>query len=116
MPLWSLVLLGITPILILAFFLVLLRWTARLSMFLALLSELFISIFIWKVPGGQIAGASVDGLSTAFEILYIVFGALLLLNTLKNNGALGVIKNSIANVTEIEEFKLLSFYGFLALF
>src|SRR5699024_17834 len=100
MPLWSLVLLGITPILILAFFLVILRWTARLSMFLALLSVLFISIFIWKVPGGQIAGASVDGLSTAFEILYIVFGALLLLNTLKNNGALGVIKNSIANVTE----------------
>ena len=100
MPLWSLVLLGITPILILAFFLVILRWTARLSMFLALLSVLFISIFIWKVPGGQIAGASVDGLSTAFEILYIVFGALLLLNTLKYNGALGVIKNSIANVTE----------------
>lgn len=100
MPLWFLVLLGVTPILILAFFLVILRWTARISMFLALLSVLFISIFIWKVPGGQIAGASVDGLSTAFEILYIVFGALLLLNTLKNNGALGVIKNSIANVTE----------------
>lgn len=100
MPLWSLVLLGLTPILILAFFLVILRWTARISMFLALLSVLFISIFIWKVPGTQIAGASADGLSTAFEILYIVFGALLLLNTLKNNGALGVIKNSIANVTE----------------
>src|SRR5699024_1306118 len=100
MPLWFLVLLGVTPILILAFFLVILRWTARISMFLALLSVLFISIFIWKVHGGQIAGASVDGLSTAFDILYIVFGALLLLNTLKNNGALGVIKNSIANVTE----------------
>lgn len=100
MPLWLLVLLGTVPILILAFFLVILRWTARTSMFLALLSVLFISIFIWKVPGGQIAGASIDGLSTAFEILYIVFGALLLLNTLKNNGALGVIKRSIANVTE----------------
>lgn len=100
MELWSLVLLGLTPILILALFLVILRWTAKTSMLLAFISVLILTGFVWKVPINKIAGASFIGAETAFSILYIVFGALLLLNILKESGALGVIRESISGITQ----------------
>src|SRR5690625_4460951 len=99
MSMWLLCLIGIIPLAILFIFLVVLRWTARSSMILAFISVLGISYFIWEVPANKISAASVNGIGTAFSILYIVFGALLLLNTLKESGALGVIRNSITNIT-----------------
>lgn len=100
MDLWMLCIIGIIPILILFLFLVILRWTARTSMLIAFISVLIISAFVWEVPINQISAASVNGIETAFSILYIVFGALLLLNTLKESGALGNIKQSITGVTQ----------------
>src|SRR5699024_8200235 len=97
---WLLVIIGIIPLLIVFLFLVVLRWTARTSMLLAFISVLVLAISVWKVPMNKIVGASFIGIETAFHILYVVFGALLLLNTLKESGALGVIRNSIADVTQ----------------
>lgn len=100
MSLWALCLIGIIPLAILFIFLVLLRWTARTSMILAFISVLIITYFVWEIPVNKISAASVNGIGTAFSILYIVFGALLLLNTLKESGALGVIRNSITDITQ----------------
>ncbi|GAA0439553.1 L-lactate permease [Lentibacillus halophilus] len=100
MSLGLLVFLGIVPLLILFFFLIILRWTARTSMILAFASVLVLATTVWEVPANKIAGASFIGFETAFSILYIVFGALLLLNMLKESGGLGVIRNSISGVTD----------------
>ncbi|WP_449354789.1 L-lactate permease [Virgibacillus natechei] len=100
MDLWLLVLLGIIPILFLFIFLIILRWSARTSMIIAFVSVIILAGFVWEVPAKKIAGASFIGLETAFSILYIVFGALLLLNMLKESGGLGVIRNNISGVTE----------------
>jgi len=100
MDLWMLFFIGIIPILLLFLFLIILRWTAKNSMLIAFISVLIITTFIWKVPFNQISAASVNGIETAFSILYIVFGALLLLNTLKVSGALEKIKQSITGVTQ----------------
>lgn len=100
MDLWLLVMLGIIPILILFILLIILRWSARTSMIIAFVSVIILAGFVWEVPAKKIAGASFIGLETAFSILYIVFGALLLLNMLKESGGLGVIRNNISNVTE----------------
>jgi len=100
MDLWLLVFLGIIPLLILFFLLVILRWTARTSMIVAFIFVLILARFVWEVPVNKIAGASFVGLETAFSVLYIVFGALLLLNMLKESGGLGVIRKNISSVTE----------------
>jgi lactate permease len=55
--------------------------------------------FIWQVPTVQIAAASLMGLVTAGELLYIVFGAILLLNTLEESGALRTIRQSFWDIS-----------------
>jgi len=105
----SLSLLALLPILIIFLFLVILRWSAKNAMILALISVFLVAFFVWKVPVNQISASSVIGLSTAINILYIVFGAILLLNTLKASGALGAIRQSISQVTTDRRVQVIIF-------
>lgn len=94
-----LVLITLLPIVVIAVFLVGLRWSARRVMPLALISVVIPAFSIWKVPVALITAQAVDGLMTAIGILYIVFGALVLLNTLKEDGALSVIRSSFTDIS-----------------
>ena len=94
-----LVLITLLPIVVIAVFLVGLRWSARRVMPLALISVVIPAFSIWKVPVTLIAAQAIDGLMTAIGILYIVFGALVLLNTLKEDGALSVIRSSFTDIS-----------------
>lgn len=94
-----LVLITLLPIVVIAVFLVGLRWSARRVMPLALISVVIPAFSIWKVPVALIAAQAIDGLMTAIGILYIVFGALVLLNTLKEDGALSVIRSSFTDIS-----------------
>lgn len=58
-----------------------------------------LALFVWHVPGIEIAAASVQGLVAAAEILYIVFGAILLLNTLQESGAISSIRQSLLGIS-----------------
>jgi len=52
-----------------------------------------------RVPVVQVAAASVHGLIVAASLLYIIFGAILLLNTLQESGALSVIRRGFTNIS-----------------
>jgi lactate permease len=54
---------------------------------------------VWRVSGLQVAAATVRGLIIAGELLYIVFGAILLLNTLEESGAMHRIRQSFRDIT-----------------
>ncbi|MBT5619478.1 MAG: L-lactate permease, partial [Verrucomicrobia bacterium] len=58
-----------------------------------------LALFVWQVPGVQVAAASIKGLSLTLRLLFIIFGAILLLNTLKHSGALAVIRNGFTNIS-----------------
>lgn len=94
-----LALIALLPIVVIAVFLVGLRWPARRVMPLALVSVAIPAFFVWKVPTALLAAQAVDGLVTAIGILYIVFGALVLLNTLREDGALSVIRSSFTDIS-----------------
>ena len=94
-----LTLLAFTPIVIVAVFLVLLRWPAARAMPLSYISVVLLAALVWKVPGIQVAAASVHGLVIAIGLLYIVFGAILLLNTLRASGALNIIRQGFTNIS-----------------
>ncbi len=84
----GLAMMAILPIAVVAVFLVGLRWPASRAMPLSYLTAVALALLVWKVPGLQVLAASLHGLVVAASLLYIIFGAILLLNTLQESGAL----------------------------
>ena len=91
--------LAFLPILVVAVFLVGLRWPASRAMPLSYATAVAIALIVWKVPLPQVAAASVKGLVVAGTLLYIIFGAILLLNTLQESGGLRVIREGFISVS-----------------
>ena len=91
--------LALLPILVVGLFLVVLRWPASRAMPLSFVTVVGLALFVWGVPTVQVAIASVHGLIIAASLLYIIFGAILLLNTLKESGALGVIRQGFTDIS-----------------
>ncbi len=91
--------LSLLPIAAVALFLVILRWPASRAMPISYLVAAGLAFFVWKIPAVQIAAASTKGLIVAAELLYIIFGAILLLNTLEESGALRRIRRSFSDIT-----------------
>jgi lactate permease len=92
-------LISLTPIVVVAVFLVGLRWPAAKAMPLAYLSAVLVALFIWDLDLDQVAAASVKGLVVTFRLLFIIFGAILLLNTLSESGGLSVIRRGFTNIS-----------------
>ncbi|MDF1575009.1 MAG: L-lactate permease [Bacteroidales bacterium] len=94
-----LALLAALPIFAIFVFMVGFRWPATRAMPLAFILTLLLALFIWKTPGNWIAAASLNGVVIAFKILFIVFGALLLLFTLRESGAIKAINRGFTNIS-----------------
>ncbi|MGD1855160.1 MAG: L-lactate permease [Leptolyngbyaceae cyanobacterium] len=98
MPLYSLI--ALIPILTVFGLLVVARRPASQAMPVAYLVTAAIALWIWQVPWVHVAASSVQGLVAAAEILYIVFGAILLLNTLQESGAIAAIRQSLLGISQ----------------
>ncbi len=92
-------LMALAPILTVFFFLVILRWPAKKAMPLALVVVTTLAFFVWQVAGDVIAASIIQGAAIALAILWIVFGALLMLNTLTNSGAIAAIRAGFMDIT-----------------
>ena len=91
--------LSLLPIASVGVLLIGLRWPASRAMPLCYLVAAALAVLVWGVPGWQLAAATVKGLIVAVELLFIVFGAVLLLNTLEESGALATIRQSFRDIT-----------------
>lgn len=99
MPLTLLALLSLLPIAVVGIFLVGLRWPASRAMPLSYLTAASLALWVWRVPPAQVAAASVNGLVVAGRLLYIILGAILLLNVLRESGALGRIRQTFTDIS-----------------
>jgi lactate permease len=99
MPLGLQAFLAATPILIAALLLVGLRWPARRTMPPVYLAAAAIALLVWQMSLLHIVAATIQGLVIAAEILYIIFGALLLLNTLTHSGAVATIRSTFTRIS-----------------
>ena len=95
----TLAVLSLLPIATVAVFLVMLRWPASRAMPLTYAVAAALALFVWQVPGMQVAAATINGLVIALTLLYIIFGAILLLNTLRASGAITVIRRGFTDVS-----------------
>lgn len=98
---------SLVPILSVFFFLVLLRLPAKQAMPISLILTGLNSYFIWQVPFLQMLAASVEGLVIALTILWIVFGAILLLKVLQQTGATAAIKHGFTQISPDKRVQLI---------
>ena len=59
-----------------------------------------IAYVVWDISTEYILASVIQGLFITFDILYIIFGAIVLLNLLKYSRALRVIREGFTNITE----------------
>ncbi|MCZ6795576.1 MAG: L-lactate permease [Planctomycetota bacterium] len=91
--------LSLLPIAAVALFLVILRWPASRAMPISYVVAAGLALFVWQVPAAQVGAASIRGLVIAGELLFIIFGAILLLNTLQESGAMRTIRRGFTDIT-----------------
>ena len=91
--------LALLPIITVAVFLVGLRWPASRAMPLSYVVAIILAIGVWQIPGVQVAAASINGLILTLRLLYIIFGAILLLHTLQESGAIKTIRQGFTDIT-----------------
>ncbi|MED4164928.1 L-lactate permease [Halalkalibacterium halodurans] len=90
---------SLLPIIVVGVLLVGMRMPASKAMPISFLVAAGLSLFIWQVPVKQVTAASINGLITAGMLLYIIFGAILLLNTLQESGGMSVIRQGFTDIS-----------------
>ena len=109
-------LLASTPLLLAGGLLVVALWPATRAMPLAWIAALAVGFAVWGMPVEYLAAASLVGTMTAIQILWIVFGALLLLYILMEAGAFDRINQGFAAVSEDRRIQIVLLGFFLATF
>jgi lactate permease len=99
MSLGALALLSLLPIAVVFLLLVVLRWPASRAMPVSYLVAAALALWVWRVPPLQVAAASLKGLIVTASLLFIIFGAILLLNTLQQSGAMATIRRGFTDIT-----------------
>lgn len=94
-----LVLLASIPILFTIVMMAGVNWPAKRVMPIAWIIALVLAVFVWRVPGRWLAAETIAGALNALNILIIVFGAILLMNTLKNSGAVRAINRTFYGIS-----------------
>lgn len=100
-------LVALSPILAVFFLLVLMRLPAVKAMPISLIITAVLTILIWQVPLIQVLAASIEGVIISFTILWIIFGAMMLLNTLRLSGALTSIREGFTKISPDRRVQLI---------
>lgn len=99
MDLNTLFILALLPIISAALLLVIFRWPARIVMPLAFVLTVMVAFFGWDLSWINIMASSLQGLVITGEILYIIFGAVLLLYILKYSGGITAIRAGFMSIS-----------------
>jgi len=94
-----LALIAVIPIAAIFILMVGFRWPATKAMPLAFILALLLVLFVWETPLNWVMASSLNGIVIALKIIFIVFGALALLFTLRECGALATINRGFVSIT-----------------
>jgi len=92
--------LAFSPILVAAVLLVGMRRPARQAMPVVTLVAVVVALGFWGMPARRVAASAVQGLFITFDLLFIIFGAIFLLNTLKYSGAITAIRSAFFRISD----------------
>lgn len=100
-------LLAVLPILCAGIMLVGFRIAAKKAMPVVYILTVVIAIFYWQMSVVNIMASTIQGLFITINILFIIFAAILLLNTLKQSGAVSVIRQGFSNISSDRRVQLI---------
>ncbi len=90
---------AVLPIFLAGILLVGFRISAKKAMPVVYFATIAVAFFVWQVSFNRILASSIQGILITVAVLWIIFGAILLLNTLKHSGAIKVIRDGFNNVS-----------------
>jgi lactate permease len=90
---------ALAPILTVGVLLVGLRWPAKYAMPAGYAVVVAVALTVWRVEWQAVAASTVQGLILALGLVYIIFGALLLLATLTTGGAIRTIRRTFTDIS-----------------
>ncbi|WP_340479449.1 L-lactate permease [Vibrio anguillarum] len=94
-----LALVAFSPIVAAAILLVGLNWPAKKAMPVAFALTVAIALTFWDMSANRVLASVLQGFGITISVLWIVFGAIFLLNTLKHTGAITTIRNGFTDVS-----------------
>ena len=93
-------LVAVAPILLAALLLVGFRVPAKWAMPAVYVTAVVLALAVWQMDLRHVAASSVQGLFITFDILFIIFGAILLLKTLERSGGVAAIRRSFHGISD----------------
>jgi len=94
-----LALLAVIPIASIFILMVGLRWPATKAMPVAFGLAFLLVLIVWETPLNWLLASTLNGVVIALDIIFIVFGALTLLFTLRESGALATINRGFMSIS-----------------
>lgn len=92
-------LLALLPIVTSGVLLLGLQWPAKRAMPVVLLITAILGLFVWDMSTTRVLASLLQGTVITVSVLWIVFGAIFLLNTLQHTGAIQTIRRGFTNVS-----------------
>ena len=92
--------LSFLPIIFILVMMIGFKKSSKISLSTALFLAVLISLFFWKMNIVNVAAYVLFGFLKAFDILVIVFGAILILNTLKFSGGMDSINHAFSSISK----------------
>lgn len=92
--------LAFLPILVTIVLMAAFNWPAKRALPLAWVLSACITLTTWQMDFQYVLGYSLFGALKAIDILIIIFGAILILNTMKQSGAMASINNGFMKITK----------------
>ncbi|WP_199919405.1 L-lactate permease [Helicobacter enhydrae] len=99
--------LAFLPIVLILVMMIGLKQSSRLSLSLALVVSIAVGSLVWQMDFTAISAYVLYGFLKAFDILVIVFGAILILNTLKFSGGMDTINSAFSAVSTDRRIQVL---------
>ncbi len=90
--------LAFIPILATLVFMLFFNWPAKWSLLVSLCLALVLGLVFWDIPMSELLANVVYGMLTSADVLIIIVGAILLMNTLKASGATAAINRGFMNI------------------
>lgn len=100
-------LLAFLPIGLVIFLMVGLNWGSKKALPVAWGLAAIVALTAWQMEFMDVLGYSFFGVLKAFDVIIIIFGAILILNTLKQSGAMATINNGFKNITSDKRIQVI---------
>lgn len=92
-------LLAFVPLVLAGVLLLGFRWPAKFAMPVVYVATAVIGLWVWDMSLNRVVASTLQGLILTGAILWIIFGAILLLNTLKHSGGIRAIRAGFSNIS-----------------